>query len=97
MADHFALHREHLFAHLWTLYTIVLQFLHSLHFGRKPQLAGLSIVGHIINHSIGDKNKQQVTSYVMVYKASHVTLPRMRELSPAPTLIAKNKRRLLSE
>jgi hypothetical protein len=34
----------------------------------------------------------------MVYKAmSHVTLPRMRELSPAPTLIAKIKRRLLYE
>jgi hypothetical protein len=34
----------------------------------------------------------------MVYKAmSHVTLPRMRELSPAPTLIAENKRNLLSE
>jgi hypothetical protein len=28
---------------------------------------------------------------------SHVTLPRMRELSPAPTLVAKNKRGLLSE
>jgi hypothetical protein len=28
--------REHLLAHLWTFYTIVLQFLHSLHFGRKP-------------------------------------------------------------
>jgi hypothetical protein len=34
----------------------------------------------------------------MVYKAmSHVTLPRMRELSPAPTSVAKNKRGLLSE
>jgi hypothetical protein len=30
---HFALHREHLFARLWTIYTTVLQFLHSLHFG----------------------------------------------------------------
>jgi hypothetical protein len=36
MADYFAVHREHLFAHLLALYTIVLQFLHSLHFGRKP-------------------------------------------------------------
>jgi hypothetical protein len=54
MADHFPLHREHLFAHLWTFYTIFIQFLHSLHFGREPQLAGLSIAGHIINHSVGD-------------------------------------------
>jgi hypothetical protein len=78
--------------------TIDLQFLHSLRFGRKPQLAGLSITGHVINHSVGDKNKQQVTSYVMVYKAvSHVTLPHKRELSPAPILVAKNKWRLLSE
>jgi hypothetical protein len=35
MADHFALHREHLFAHLWTFYTTVLQFLRSLHFSCK--------------------------------------------------------------
>jgi hypothetical protein len=34
-----------------------------------------------------DKNKHWVTNYVMVYKAvSHVTLPHMRELFPAPTL-----------
>jgi hypothetical protein len=26
----------HLFAHLWTLYAIVLEFLHPLYFGRKP-------------------------------------------------------------
>jgi hypothetical protein len=90
MADHFTLHREHLFAHLRTFYTIVLQFLHSLHFRRKPQLVGLSIAGHIINQSVGGKNKQQVTSYVMVYKAvSHVTLPRMHELSPTPTLVTE--------
>jgi hypothetical protein len=39
-----------------------------------------------------------VTSYVMVYKAmSHVTLRHMHELSPTPTLVAKNKQRLLSE
>jgi hypothetical protein len=77
---------------------IVLQFLHSLHFGHKPQLAGLSNAGHVINHSVGDKNKQQVTTYVMVYNAmSHVMLPRMRDLSPALTLVAQNKRRLLSE
>jgi hypothetical protein len=36
MADHFALHREHLFAQLWAFYTIVLQLLHSLRFGHKP-------------------------------------------------------------
>jgi hypothetical protein len=36
-----------------------------------------------------DKNKHCVTSYMLVYKAmSHVTLPRMRELSPAPALVA---------
>jgi hypothetical protein len=35
MTDYFPLHREHLFAHLWTFYTIVLQFLHTLHFGCK--------------------------------------------------------------
>jgi hypothetical protein len=63
-------------SHLWTSYATVIQFLHSLHFGRKPrtvhygflqhsclawrkrtaaqisQLAGLSIVGHIITHSV---------------------------------------------
>jgi hypothetical protein len=32
MANHFVLHHEHLFGHLWTFYTIVLQFLNSLHF-----------------------------------------------------------------
>jgi hypothetical protein len=58
MSDHFALYREHLFTRLGTFYTIVLQFLHSLHFGLKPQLAGLSIAGLVINHSLGDKNKQ---------------------------------------
>jgi hypothetical protein len=37
MAEHFALHPEHLIApHLCTFYTTVLQFLHSLHFDRKP-------------------------------------------------------------
>jgi hypothetical protein len=35
VADHFTLHCEHLFTHLWTFYTIVLQFLHSLDFGPK--------------------------------------------------------------
>jgi hypothetical protein len=35
---------------------------------------------------------------MMIYKAmSHVTLPHMRKLSPAPTLVAKNKQRFLSE
>jgi hypothetical protein len=33
-----------------------------------------------------DTNKYEVASYVMVYKAmSHVTLPRMRDLSVTPT------------
>jgi hypothetical protein len=35
MADHFAFHNEHLFVHLWTFSTIVLEFLHSLRFGHK--------------------------------------------------------------
>jgi hypothetical protein len=35
---------------------------------------------------------------MMVYKAtSHVTLRRMRKLFPAATLVAENKRSLLSE
>jgi hypothetical protein len=35
-----------------------------------------------------DKNKRYVTNYVMVYKImSRATLPRMQELSPAPTLV----------
>jgi hypothetical protein len=35
-----------------------------------------------------DKNKHWVTNYVMDYKAmSAVTLLRMRELSPAPTVV----------
>jgi hypothetical protein len=35
-----------------------------------------------------------MTSYVMVYKAmNHVTLPWMRELSPAPTKLTKTKLR----
>jgi hypothetical protein len=74
-AYHFALHHEHLFVHLWTFCTIVLQFLHSLNFGHKPciiydgflhhsflvwkwitartlYLAGVSIAGHIITHSV---------------------------------------------
>jgi hypothetical protein len=34
----------------------------------------------------------------MVYKAlSHVMVPHMRELSSTPTLVSKNKQRLLSE
>jgi hypothetical protein len=45
-----------------------------------------------------DKIKQKVTSCMMVYKAvSHMTLPRMRQLSSAPSLFAQNKRKLLSE
>jgi hypothetical protein len=38
MANHFTLYCEHLFIHLWTFYTIVLQFLRSLHFGHKPRI-----------------------------------------------------------
>jgi hypothetical protein len=40
------------------------------------------------NSLYGDKHKQWVASYVMVYKAmSHETLPRMRELSPLTILV----------
>jgi hypothetical protein len=36
-----------------------------------------------------DKNKHYAASYMIVYKAmSHVALLRMRERSPAPTLVA---------
>jgi hypothetical protein len=36
-----------------------------------------------------DKDKRLVTSYVVVYKAmDHVTVPRLRELSPSSTLVA---------
>jgi hypothetical protein len=35
IADHFALHCEHLFAHVRMFFTIVLHFLRSLHFGYK--------------------------------------------------------------
>jgi hypothetical protein len=44
------------------------------------------------------QSKQKVASYVMVYKAiSHVTLPPMCKIFPAPTLVAKDKWTLLSE
>jgi hypothetical protein len=45
MADQFTLHCEHLFAHFWTFYTIILQFLHSLQFGHK-----LCIIHHGFPH-----------------------------------------------
>jgi hypothetical protein len=36
-----------------------------------------------------DIKKHLVTMYVMIYKAmSHVTVPRMRELFPAPSLVS---------
>jgi hypothetical protein len=49
------------------------------------------IIGRRTHHNslYRGENKHWVTSYVMVYKAmSHVTLPHMRELTPAPTLVA---------
>jgi hypothetical protein len=51
--------------------------------------AGGNISGRAQHNSLcRDKNKHYVTSYVTVYKAmSHMMLPRMRELSPAPTLV----------
>jgi hypothetical protein len=48
-ADHFALHRKHVFHHLWTFYAILLQFIHSLHFGRKPHKFIMDISG---NHGL---------------------------------------------
>jgi RNase P protein component len=40
------------------------------------------------NSRCRNRNKHWMTSYMMVHKAmSHVTLPRMRELSPTPTLL----------
>jgi hypothetical protein len=48
--------------HLWTFYTSVLQFLHSLHSGCKLLCIIHNgflqwITGYIITHSVGDKNK----------------------------------------
>jgi hypothetical protein len=57
---------------------------------RISQLGGLSIVGHIITHPVDTRTNTRWQVIQMVYKAmSHVTLPRMRELSLAPTLVAK--------
>jgi hypothetical protein len=52
--------------------------------------AGEIISGGTYHNSVcRDKNKHQVTSYVVVYKAmSQVTLPRMREIFCAPALLA---------
>jgi hypothetical protein len=45
-----------------------------------------------------DKNKHYVTSNVMVYKAmTYATLSCTHELCRTPTLVAQNKRRLLSK
>jgi hypothetical protein len=52
----------------------------------SANLAAGGVINRRTHHNspCRDKNKQQVTSYVMVYKAmSHVTVTRMRELSPA--------------
>jgi hypothetical protein len=62
---------------------------------KKADNSENSTAGGIINlrthhNSLSrDKNKHYVTSYVTDYKAvSHVMLSRMRELSPALTLVA---------
>jgi hypothetical protein len=51
------------------------------------------IINYRIHHNslCRDKNKHYVVSYVMVYKAMdhHVTLPCMRNISFAPTLLAQ--------
>jgi hypothetical protein len=112
ISDHFALHREHLFTHLWTFYTIALQFLHSLYFGHKScmthdisaefmflawrkqirvqilQLAGLSITGHLITHSVelNTNTRWPVTRWFT--KQWVMWLPRMHGLAPTPTSVA---------
>jgi hypothetical protein len=113
-SNHFALHCKHLFVHLWTFYTIVLQFLHSLQFGCKPynsrwisaalmfsagrkwltvwilQLVGLWIAGHIITHSTETRTNTRwpVMWWFTRQWVTWYSLPRMRELSPDPTLVA---------
>jgi hypothetical protein len=57
----------------------------------SANLAAGGIIHRMTHHNslCRDKNKHNVTSYVMIYKAmSHMTLFRMRELSLAPTLFA---------
>jgi hypothetical protein len=51
----------------------------------RTNFAGDRIINRRSHHNslCREEKKHEVTSYVMVYKAmSHVTLPRMRELSP---------------
>jgi hypothetical protein len=58
---------------------------------KSANCTAAGIISHRTHHNslCRDKNKHKVTSYMMVYKAmSHVTLPRMRELFLAPTLLA---------
>jgi hypothetical protein len=57
----------------------------------RANLAGGVTISHRTHHNLlcTDKNKHYVPSYMMVYKAmSHMMLPRMQELSHAPTLVA---------
>jgi hypothetical protein len=52
--------------------------------------AGGMIINHRTYHNslCRGKNKHQDTNYIMVQKAmSHVTLPGIRNLIPAPTLV----------
>jgi hypothetical protein len=57
--------------------------------GNSANFAAVGIISRRTrrNSFSRDKNKHWVTSYMMVYKAvSHVTLPLMREFSPAPKI-----------
>jgi hypothetical protein len=50
---------------------------------------GITNYGKHHNSLCRDKNKHQMTGYMMLYMAlNHVTLLRMRELSSDPTLVA---------
>jgi hypothetical protein len=62
IADHFTLHWEHLFTYLWTFYTIILQFLHSLHFGHKS----LHIIYNgMLQHSCFVTQRKQITPWIL--------------------------------
>jgi hypothetical protein len=47
LVSHFVIHPEHLFTHLWTFYTTVLQFFHSLHFGCKLRIIHDGFMQHL--------------------------------------------------
>jgi hypothetical protein len=73
MASHFTLHCEDLFFQLWTFYTIVLLFLHSLHFSCKLHIIHQPTLGDQLYDGLHD---------------CHLTLLRMRKHSSAAPLVA---------